>query len=123
MRGPSMLLLPLLLVFAVPVVAQTQATMNSAAGSDFAAADARLNSVYKQVMARLSPGGQSRLKAAQRAWIASRDASCSFVSSGPDGGSVAPMIAAGCKTEQTEERTTWLAGFVTCAEGDLSCPR
>jgi uncharacterized protein YecT (DUF1311 family) len=74
-------------------------------------------------MARLTPSGQKRLRTAQRAWLAFRDAECMWQSSGDDGGSVAPMIALQCTAALTDARAKVLAGFRTCEEGDLSCPR
>ncbi len=110
-------------LFAVsPVLAQTQAEMNADAAGQFRTADAQLNAAYRKLQARLSAGGQSRLRVAQRAWLAVRDRDCAFVSSGSDGGSVAPMINASCLVEETQTRTKWLARYLVCEEGDLSCP-
>ena len=51
---------------------------------ELAAADARLNAVYRQVMDSLPADGnddypRKTLRAAQRAWIAFRDAECALV--------------------------------------------
>lgn len=103
---------------------ETQTDMNLCAGQAWQAEDGKLNQAYQAVLARLGTdaGGRQRLTAVERAWIAFRDAQCAFVSSGSDGGSVAPMIAAQCKAEQTRLRTAALDELLHCAEGDLSCP-
>lgn len=47
--------------------------------TEFKAADARLNTVYKELQLRLSDRGKIRLQEAQRAWIPYRDKVCKFV--------------------------------------------
>jgi len=93
-------------------------------GSDFKKADQMLNQTFKKVQKRLDDDadGKARLVKAQRAWIAFRNAECTFQSSGDDGGSVAPMIVAGCQAELTEDRTKQLKTYLNCQEGDLACP-
>ncbi len=103
--------------------AGTQAAMNRCAGDELKAADAKLNKTYRELLASLSPAGASRLKEAQRAWIRFRDAECSFQSNGKDGGSIAPMVSAGCMTRLTQQRTSQLAAARSCPEGDVACPR
>ena len=73
--------------------ASDQVSLNQCAGQDFKAADADLNAVYGQVAGRLSdaPDVKSLLTAAQRSWVAFRDAECAFRSSGSEGGSIHPM--------------------------------
>jgi hypothetical protein len=44
--------------------------------------DASLNATYKSLMAKLDAAGQSRLRDAQRAWIAFRDKECAFRATG-----------------------------------------
>lgn len=92
--------------------------------ADLETADRELNDVYRQVEGRLSddPDATSRLLHAQRAWIAFRDAECTFQSSGEDGGSVAPIIVAGCRANLTMDHTAQLKVYLNCEEGDLSCP-
>lgn len=121
----------LMLAFAWPCAAQpsdcanptSQAAMNACSNAVAKKADAALNRTYAVVKSRLGPGGQIRLRDAQRAWLAFRDKECMFESSGADGGSVAPMVADNCFTTLTDQRTHALAGFKVCEEGDVSCPR
>lgn len=92
--------------------------------ADFQKADKALNETYKDVEKRLAndSNGKARLISAQRAWIAFRDAECTFQSSGEDGGTAAPMVVAACRTSLTTARTGQLKGYLNCQEGDLSCP-
>ncbi len=134
-RYATMAVLPaalLLLAAALPLpaaaadcaaTAWTQAEINTCAGVRAGAADTVLNASYQKLYARLTPAGRTRLRTAQRAWLAWRDAECSFRSDGADGGSMAPTIAAGCAAQLAEARTKELAGFASCPEGDLSCPQ
>lgn len=98
--------------------------MNVCAGEAYAAADAELNTAYKQIVARLAgdPDGLAALRAAERAWVAFRDAECAFQSSGVEGGSIYPMVQAGCLEGLTRDRLEALNGYLACEEGDLSCP-
>lgn len=104
--------------------ALTQMDMNACAGRNFDAADARLNGLWKQVTARLAGNADAKAEAvaAQRAWIAFRDAECTFAASGVEGGSIYPTIWAECRRSLTEERSRTLSGYLVCQEGDLSCP-
>lgn len=102
----------------------TQLDMNQCAGRNFDAADAELNRVYRQVVDRLAsdPEGLAKLKAAERAWVAFRDAECTFAAMSVEAGSIHPMIWLGCREEQTQARTRVLQGYLACEDGDLACP-
>lgn len=54
------------------------------------------------------PGYHATLLAAQRAWIAYRDTSCTVEGYGARGGSLEPMLIAQCRAALTEARTVWL---------------
>ena len=114
--------------FAAVLAAYLACTITAVASDDVAAdfkkADRELNTVYRAVEARLADdrAAKTRLVQAQRAWIAFRDAECTFKSSGSDGGSVAPTITTICKTALTADRTEQLHAYLNCEEGDLSCP-
>lgn len=92
--------------------------------ADLKKADHELNTIYKQIEARLADdhAAKSRLVHAQRAWIAFRDAECTFQSSGDDGGSIAPTIIELCRAGLTSDRTEQLKAYLNCEEGDMSCP-
>ncbi len=100
-----------------------QADLNACAGAELKTADAQLNAAYAAVRQRLSDDGQKRLRDAERAWIAYRDAECMFRSSGDDGGSAAAMVDVQCQAELTNERAKYLESVRACEDGDLSCPR
>jgi len=104
--------------------AQDQATMTQCAGEDFAAADKKLNASYKEIQKRLTgdADGKALFVKAQRAWIAFRDAECAFSAGGASGGSIYPMLVASCKTDLTKQRNDQLRKYLSCEEGDTSCP-
>jgi uncharacterized protein YecT (DUF1311 family) len=104
--------------------AEDQAMMNLCADRDYKAADAKLNAQYREITARLADdkAAREKLVKAQRSWIAFRDAECAFAASGVEGGSVYPMILGYCLAGLTQARSEDLAGYLSCEEGDLSCP-
>lgn len=105
--------------------AMDQATMNECAGKSLAAADKKLNDAYRQIEGRLKDdaAGKKLLIAAQRAWVAFRDAECNFQGGPRDmAGSMYPMVVAGCQEELTNSRLKDFEGYLNCQEGDTSCP-
>jgi len=70
--------------------------------------DARLNSEYRQTLASVSNGQQTRLRAAQRLWVQYRDANCAFRAD-PDGGTLATVMSVDCSRAMTTERADELA--------------
>jgi uncharacterized protein YecT (DUF1311 family) len=86
----------------------TQAEMNICAGKEYKAADAALNRVYQQLVAKLEPEETSQLKQAQTAWIKYRDTNCEFVADMYKGGSIRPMIYGLCLADVTRNRTSEL---------------
>ena len=66
--------------------------------------DARLNATYRQIQADLNPRQKAGLTAAQRAWIAYRDADCASLED-PDWGTASRIAAAQCVLQRTVERT------------------
>jgi len=95
---------------------QTQAEMNQCAARDANEADADLNLIWPQVLAFYekmdrdseSNEGVKRLRAAQRAWIAFRDAECALAGYEALGGSLEPLLVSGCEAELTKRRTAEL---------------
>jgi uncharacterized protein YecT (DUF1311 family) len=104
--------------------AQDQATMNQCADKAYKASDAKLNKLYRQITGRLKDDRDAAklLVAAQKAWIAFRDAECKFSSSGATGGSIYPMTLAQCLDGVTQDRIKSLQAYLNCPEGDTSCP-
>ncbi|MBC3366539.1 lysozyme inhibitor LprI family protein [Pseudomonas sp. SWRI154] len=127
----SRLLLPLIPLFFIAAVhaenctdATSQGDLNQCSAQENKAADKELNSLYKQITARLKDNAETTqlLVKAQRAWIGFRDAECSFSASGVEGGSVYPMIHNECITAVTKARIETLKTYLKCKEGDLNCP-
>lgn len=106
---------------------QYQLEMNACAGIDFERADAELNAVWRQVVeaARandraLRAGGgsldrlgyEATLREAQRAWLAFRDAHCTYHGYEARDGSMEPMLFNGCRAGVTRERTEQLRSLL-----------
>ncbi|KAB0679766.1 lysozyme inhibitor LprI family protein [Aureimonas leprariae] len=102
----------------------TQSGLDECYGRAFDAADKELNGVYRLITHRLdgSPDAAANLVAAQRAWIAFRDAECAFAASDVEGGSAQPMVDLQCREALTRKRVVDLKSYLNCDEGDLACP-
>ncbi|MDF0487557.1 lysozyme inhibitor LprI family protein [Sphingomonas sp. H39-1-10] len=74
-----------------------------------AQADARLNAAYKAARARIPARQAAALQAAQRAWIAYRDANCHAYALGE--GTISRIEAAQCAFDTTSRRADELAAF------------
>lgn len=85
--------------------ATNQNDMNYCAEEDFNKADKALNAAYKTAMADMDAAMKAKLKAAQRAWVAFRDAECDYESMSEEGGSMQPMVYSGCRARLTKDRT------------------
>ncbi|TPW29296.1 lysozyme inhibitor LprI family protein [Pararhizobium mangrovi] len=98
---------------------QTQMMMNACAGRDFEGADAALNAVWPKAVAAARkqdaniadetkasgvPSAEEALRESERAWIAYRDAQCSYEGYAAFGGTMQPMLGTECKTRLTEAR-------------------
>lgn len=117
MRSLPHLLLAATLLAVSPVLAQTQAEMNAKAAADFQRADARLNAVYAKLRAALDEEGRDRLKTAQRAWVAFRDAEAALAAdTEARGGSMAPLVYATAQEELTTARIGQLRKMLATAE-------
>jgi len=101
----------------------TQMAMNECAGHAYRKTDAALNAAYREIAARLAEdaAGRGRLQAAQRAWIAFRDAECAFATADSADGSIYPYLQTTCLDGLTQARLTQLQAYLVCQEGDLSC--
>ncbi|TCL74492.1 lysozyme inhibitor LprI family protein [Rhizobium sp. BK251] len=92
-----------------------QADMNICAQKDYEAADKELNEQYRQTKARMVEwdkdlsenlkGAEKALLAAQRAWIAYRDAECAAEGFQARGGSLEPFLVSSCLATLTRART------------------
>ena len=102
----------------------SQAELNDCYGNAYKKADAELNVLYRQITARLKDDKATTklLVAAQRAWVAFRDAECDFSASGVSGGSAHGMILAICLVRLTAKRIDDFKDYLKCQEGALDCP-
>jgi uncharacterized protein YecT (DUF1311 family) len=99
----------------------TQMELGQCAGRDFTAADARLNALYKTMMSKYDTANQAKLKAAEKAWLAYRDAECDYETNGTAGGTINSMEDTICRTNKTQARIKELNAQLHCEEGDLLC--
>jgi uncharacterized protein YecT (DUF1311 family) len=74
-----------------------------------------LNESYRRLREKLNGKQQGKLRDMQRAWIASRDATCRFYWDYYQGTMASPMSAA-CVNRETARRALFLLGFVLDAE-------
>jgi uncharacterized protein YecT (DUF1311 family) len=93
--------------------AMAQSELNRCADLDARQAEADLNRVYRQLLAKLKNDDEARqkLRAAQRAWLVFRDAHLRELYPAKDKqayGSMFPMCYAGVATAMTKERTAQL---------------
>lgn len=95
--------------------AQTQAEMTQCAGADFDEADQGLNAEYQKLRKLLATrdrqadeggkGAVEALVAAQRAWVAFRDANCDLAGFQARGGTMEPMLISSCMADMSRKRT------------------
>ncbi len=102
----------------------SQAELNNCYGNMYKRADAELNALYRQITGRLKDDKETAklLVAAQRAWVAFRDAECDFSASGVAGGTAYGMIVAICLDKLTSQRINDFKTYLNCPEGALDCP-
>lgn len=87
-----------------------QNDMNRCAADEYKKADAELNRVYQQLLPKVEGEHKEKLKIAQRAWIAFRDAHCEYEAFSFEGGTMQPLIRFSCLEAATRERTKQLRG-------------
>ncbi len=71
---------------------------------NFNVEDARLNDNFKKLNAKLDSVAKKKLLAAQRAWIAYKEADCKYSADEMRGGSYEKVILMGCLAGKTKER-------------------
>lgn len=87
--------------------ASSTVAMSSCIGAETKLQDARLNRVYKQLLAKLETAPQKSLRDVQRQWIAYRDGNCKFHVQA-SGGTMAQLEGAMCMLDMTRERAAEL---------------
>lgn len=100
-----------------------QGTMNRCAEDAWKKADAELNAVYKKLQSRNKEDARASklLIAAERAWVAFRDAECEYSAADNQGGSIFPLVYFGCFDKLTNARTNQLKRYLDCEEGEAAC--
>jgi uncharacterized protein YecT (DUF1311 family) len=101
----------------------TQTELNICSYANLKAADAALNRLYARLMTQQgSRAEKDRLKAAERAWLAYRDAECAFAA-GPreEGGTMWPLEMNGCLQRKTDARLRELQFHLDCPSEE-ACP-
>lgn len=94
------------------IAPQQQQLMNACAVQKYQETDAALNAAWKPAKSFADSIGEGdALLAAQRAWLAYRDAACAVQASPYKGGSIRPLIHVNCLTGLTAERTKMLLEF------------
>lgn len=73
--------------------------------------DALLNQEYQALISHLEGNGLKKVKAAQRAWIAGRDADCEVPYGLFEGGTIAGPMAAQCMLDATADRVLQLKAW------------
>lgn len=101
--------------------AKTQTDMNACAYGHKQEAEAEMEKVYKELMAKISAASRERLELARSAWTVYRAEACEFESLGTQDGSIHPLIVFQCYTNMAEDYTKRLQHQLNCEEGDLSC--
>lgn len=105
--------------------AQTQADLNECGNNDYQSADDELNRTYQQLLKKAAsdPIAVRKIQAAQRTWIAFRDAQLAALFPAEDKqrdyGTVFPMCASLALADLTRERTKMLKQMLNPVEGDV----
>lgn len=94
-----------LLSLAPAAFSQATVELKEEASQTFEQSDKAMNAAYAQLMGVLNEEGKKRLKEAQRAWIAYRDAQAGFDSHHLAGGTMEGLERTGALNMLTQERT------------------
>ncbi len=108
--------------------ARTQTELTQCAGEDRGVADSEMNRVYEQLLAKAKTDSTSaeKIRAAQRAWIAFRDAELEAIFPREDKqaeyGTMYPMCYSNLAADLTRQRTAQLRRMLAkWAEGGAAC--
>ena len=89
---------------------QSTMGMIDCTGAELQIQDARLNTAYRKTMASLNARQKAKLQAAQRAWVAFRDAECASYED-EDWGTISRINASACVLHMTVQRTVDLEAY------------
>jgi uncharacterized protein YecT (DUF1311 family) len=109
----------LMLCAALPAGAATdcdnasgQQEMNRCAAEAYKREDARLNKLYKEVVALSDKSEAAKLKDIQVAWIRFRDLHCNYEEGRYEGGTMAPVVGFTCLRNLTRQRNETLQALL-----------
>ena len=114
-----------ILLLSTSVSAQSQTDFNSEACAAYRKSDEKLNRIYQQVLEQHKADAAfiAKLKTAQRAWLAFKDAEMEAVYPVEDKqfeyGSVYPMCSCAEQTALVNQRIEQLSSWLTAEEGDV----
>lgn len=94
----------------------TDAQMLDCEAKNLAAADAQLNVAYAKLMKLLDAEGKKKLRDAQRAWVAFRDANAVFAGDQNRGGSAEALNRVGTQATMTHTRVKELLAEIEARE-------
>jgi uncharacterized protein YecT (DUF1311 family) len=101
---------------------QTQLEFNECTDRVWEKADKELAVFEANYIQRLAAQQRALYQSAYTAWVAYRQASCEFESSGVLGGSAYPETFARCMSSKATSRLQELRRLAACSEGDYACP-
>ncbi|KQO75937.1 lysozyme inhibitor LprI family protein [Rhizobium sp. Leaf262] len=98
--------------------AETQAELRQCEQARYQDADRALNAQWSLVMSKFAnePDVEKALLDAQRAWISFRDLHCKTVGVQQGGGTLQPVVVAGCLADVTDNRVEEFKAFVAAPE-------
>jgi uncharacterized protein YecT (DUF1311 family) len=96
--------------------AKSTADMTNCVSREQAVWDDVLNETYRRLREKLGDTQQTKLREMQRAWIVSRDKTCTFYWDFYQGTMATPMSAE-CVNRETAQRALFLLGFLNDTDG------
>jgi uncharacterized protein YecT (DUF1311 family) len=101
-------------LLACPTHPQTTLGLEGCAEHRIVRTDHQIDDVARSIFGRLyDDAARRRFIAAQRAWLAYREADCSSMSDQYEGGTLAALVAASCTADRSAQRLSDLRSFST----------
>lgn len=91
---------------------ETQRAMNQCYAEHYAREDARLNRIYRELVAATDNARRANLKAVQKAWLSYRTLHCRYLAAPYEGGSIQPAIVNDCLLGLTRSRNAELEALL-----------
>ncbi len=89
--------------------AGTTGMMRACMSSEQARLEGELNADYRDLMTTMPDGDEKEsLRNAERAWVAHRETQCAFEGTQQEGGTLKPVLIAGCWLRETADRVDTL---------------